>query len=305
VGARPDPRLLTYINSRFGSGAPQDAAPGFAAGLILADTLIHAFADSWRGARLPGPGGAHDASPLRGWFPDAGILVCRPPQGVAGNFGVALKGGHNAEHHNHNDLGSYSVVAGGRPVLLDPGSEVYTARTFSGKRYESKVLNSYGHPVPVVAGRLQRAGRAATARVLETRFTPEDDTLVLDLASAYQVAGLRRMERAFRYERAGAGELAVTDTVAFASPASFETALVTAGECVEQKSGELLIRDGPSAVRVRIDTGGLPFTVRNERLDEDVRMRARPLRIGIALNEPVAEAAIRVSIVPVSAAEMK
>lgn len=31
-------------------------------------------------------------------------------------------------------------------MLADPGSEVYTSRTFSDKRYESNVLNSFGHP---------------------------------------------------------------------------------------------------------------------------------------------------------------
>ena len=110
---------------------------------------------------------------LRSWFEDAGVLIARPAQDSDAVLGVALKGGHNAEHHNHNDVGSYVVVVKDRAVLLDPGSEVYTARTFSAQRYESKLLNSFGHPVPVVAGQLQQTGREAHAEVLATEFTDE------------------------------------------------------------------------------------------------------------------------------------
>ena len=51
-----------------------------------------------------------------------------------------MKGGHNAENHNHNDVGSFVVALGRATPLVDPGSEVYTARTFSPRRYDSNVL---------------------------------------------------------------------------------------------------------------------------------------------------------------------
>ena len=88
-------------------------------------------------------------------------------------FGAALKGGTNGEQHNHNDVGSFSVVLGRKMVVCDPGAEVYTARTFSARRYESKVLNSFGHAVPVIAGQLQRTGLAAHAEILRHEFTDD------------------------------------------------------------------------------------------------------------------------------------
>ena len=115
---------------------------------------------------------------------------------------MALKGGNNGENHNHNDVGSYVVVSGGRAVLLDPGSEIYTARTFSRDRYESPVLSSFGHPVPLVAGRLQRTGAAARGRVVRTDFTDEQDTLVLDIASAYDEPALSAPDAHLRLQRA-------------------------------------------------------------------------------------------------------
>ena len=50
-----------------------------------------------------------------------------------------------------------SAAAMPRPhlIALDAGGEDYTSRTFSSRRYESQALNSFGHPVPRVAGAMQ------------------------------------------------------------------------------------------------------------------------------------------------------
>jgi hypothetical protein len=100
---------------------------------------------------------------IRSWFENAGILICRPAANSSSQMAVALKGGHNNEHHNHNDVGSFVVVSGDRPLLLDPGGEVYTARTFSSRRYESNVLNSFGTrsrswPANCRTGEMPKAG---------------------------------------------------------------------------------------------------------------------------------------------------
>ena len=111
------------------------------------------------------------------------------------------------------------MVALGRSTpLVDPGAEVYTARTFSARRYQSKVLNSFGHAVPRVAGRLQETGRQAAAKILKTDFTDQADTLLMDISSAYKVEGLKKLERTFVFSRAGAGKLTVSDAVEFDEP---------------------------------------------------------------------------------------
>ena len=83
--------------------------------------------------------------------------------------------------------------------LVDPGTEVYTRRTFSSDRYVSGVLNSFGHPVPRVAGQLQRTGRAAAAQVLKLEQTDDCDTLQLDLSSAYPVKTLQTTDAHLRF----------------------------------------------------------------------------------------------------------
>ncbi|MBN1347128.1 MAG: heparinase II/III family protein, partial [Phycisphaerae bacterium] len=235
-------------------------------------------------------------SAFRTWFDKAGVLICRPGGAAGCRMGVAAKGGHNAEHHNHNDVGSYVVVVGDRAVLVDPGSEVYTSRTFSNKRYESKVLNSYGHPVPMVAGELQKSGRSATGRVVKTSFGDAEDVLVLDLSSAYGVKGLKGLTRTFRYSRAGAGSLTIVDEVELAGPGRFGTALVTLGEWKRAGPNVLEIKDGAESVRVEIETGGAAFDVVAEEIKEDVRTKKLPTRIGINLKDAVSKARVAVTV---------
>ena len=296
VNARPSPEFLYYVNRRLGLGFTEyDHVDTIGPKSHLASTLMYSF-----------PTSADVATPTvspeprlgaRTWFPDAGVLICRPGDGAA-RMAIAMKGGHNAEHHNHNDVGSYLVVVGGEAVLVDPGAEVYTQRTFSSRRYESNVLNSFGHPVPKVAGKLQRSGRDARGEVVETDFGAEADQLVLDLTSAYDVPSLKQLGRSFRYVRAGAGMLAVTDEVQFDSPEAFETALVTLGSWTRIDANTLVFHELDEGVRVRLEVQGGPFDVSAEEIDEDVRTATKPTRVAIRMTEPVETATIRMMITP-------
>lgn len=294
-GARPDPKMVRYLDERLGLQPTGNRAEIFGRPGGLAATALFAFLPE----RLPLAQRADKTgdSPLRTWFKDGGVLICRTARAAKTVFAAALKGGHNAEHHNHNDVGSFSVVLGNSMVLCDPGAEVYTARTFSPKRYDSKVLNSYGHAVPVIAGQLQRTGAAARGVVLRTDFTDRADMLSLDIRSAYAVPELQKLERTFVFQRDDAS-LSVRDEVAFTTPQAFETALLTWGEWKQLSPQEILVQDGESAVRVKIDTGGLPFVIRGETLNEDVRSPRKPVRIGIALKAPVEKATVLMTITP-------
>jgi hypothetical protein len=297
VTIRPKARAMWYVSRRLGLGLREwEERDVVTSGGSLFEVMLYAFPNSASKAK---PAGEAASGPgPRSWFDKAGILVCRPGPKSSCRMGAALKGGHNAEHHNHNDVGSYVVVVGSQPVLLDPGSEVYTSRTFSGRRYESKVLNSYGHPVPVVAGKLQRTGGAAKARVLRTDFTDERDTLVLDVSSAYDVPALSKLTRTFTFSRKDAGSLGVRDEVVFKKPQTFGTALVTLGKWEKLGDTSLVVRDGDGAVRVTVDTGGAPFEIKAEEIKEKVRTKTFPTRIGIDLAKPVKRAVVTLRIEP-------
>ncbi|HWW01828.1 MAG TPA: heparinase II/III family protein [Candidatus Acidoferrum sp.] len=296
-GSRPDPQFVRFISERFGL---KDAGPSEALFVKPAGSLAATMLFSFLKEPLPPirhPKFAPD-SPLRTWFNDGGVLICRPDPASPAPFAAALKGGNNAENHNHNDVGSFSVVSGSAMIVCDPGAEVYTARTFGAHRYDSKVLSSYGHAVPVVGGKLQQVGASAKAVVRRSDFSDAEDGLALDISSAYAVPELKRLERTFVFHRADPASLTVRDDVAFSAAESFETALITWGDWKKVSENELLFNDEGGAVRVRIDTGGKPFQISAQTLDENVTSRKKPARVAIALTSPIEMAVVSLVITP-------
>jgi hypothetical protein len=300
-GARPAAEIVDYLNRRYGWGMKTADKPAvltpfnFRPGVI--EVAIWCFPNS--ASRKPVAHVAPPTPPLRSWFHEAGILVCRPAAGENG-LGAALKGGHNAELHNHNDVGSFVVALGTDTPLLDPGSEVYTARTFGPKRYESNVLNSFGHPVPLVAGQLQRPGRDAEAKVLQTTFTPERDTLVLDIRSAYPVQTLKILRRTFIFSRQGQGSLRMVDEVEFSQPESFGNALITFSKWKNAGPTRLVVGEGDEAVQVDVAADVARPKFRWQEIKEELTSRKTPIRFGFDLPDGVTKATMTTTIAPAS-----
>jgi hypothetical protein len=295
-GSQPSAQLMAYLTNRFDFDFTGGTTTGTRASRYAFEALF--YADVPPG--LPPIPARKELDELdwRTWFPQGGVLICRPGPGNSSPFAACLKGGHNDEHHNHNDVGTFMVVSGKTMLLCDPGSEVYTKRTFSSKRYDSKVLSSFGHPVPVIAGKLQREGAAARAEVLATRFTPEQDTLRLDIKSAYPAPELTRLEREFVFQRGAAPSLTVTDVIGFTKPSTYETALITWGSWKRVSDREFIIRDGADAVRVQIDAGKGAIDVTSETLDEDVHTKTQPVRIGLKLKQPITQGQFKITVTP-------
>ena len=297
IRAKPGSRLMYFISRRLGLGLRSwEQIDPVSAGSSLYQSMMYSFPNS---ASLSLPAQNASKGPgIRSWFENAGVLICRPARSSASSLAVALKGGHNNEHHNHNDVGSFVVVSGDRPLLLDPGGEVYTARTFSSRRYESNVLNSFGHPVPLVAGKLQRTGRQALGRVVHEDFSEDNDTLVLDISSAYDVPELEKLHRKFVYSRQGSGSLTVTDEVIFSEPCDFGTALITFDKWQQLSGSSLMIRDQDKALRVDIEVTGADFKIQPETIEEDLSGRRLPTRLGINLTKPLLRAVVCLTIRP-------
>ncbi len=237
--------------------------------------------------------------PLRTWFPEHSVLIGRSAKGSSCRLSVALMGGHNAQNHNHNDVGTYMVLVDRTVVLADIGAEVYTRRTFSAQRYESKALNSWGHPVPVIGGQLQRSGRNAEARVLSKSFSAGQDRISMDIRSAYGLPEVKKLERSFTYDRTGAGRFTVSDDFEFDQPLTYETALLTFGTWEKVDATTLRVREGDAAVRVSIQTpAGMTPVLTAEEVREDLTARRTATRIGIALPQPVARGEVTLIIAP-------
>ena len=97
-------------------------------------------------------------------------------------YSFAVKGGHNKEQHNHNDIGSFIVTSGGKAVLCDLGAGEYTADYFGAKRYSFLHTSSLGHNVPIVNGHAQQEGKE-----YKGKLTVDGNVISIDMKQAYPV----------------------------------------------------------------------------------------------------------------------
>ncbi len=204
--------------------------------------------------------------PVRGaWFPDVQVLTARSDGGLF----LATHGGHNAESHNHNDVGDFILYADGQPVIVDVGRGTYTAKTFSSKRYELWWTQSNFHNLPIVNGVGQKEGRTFEARNVQETDTGKETTLAMDLAPAYpKEAGIQSWNRSLRLDRTK-NALDLTDAYVFAAaPTSLQQAFMTTSDLDQTTPGRLIfkgtnhrpveLRYDPKAWRVAVEE--IPLT---------------------------------------------
>ncbi len=160
--------------------------------------LLRALTDAeWCRAAPP----AAPPHPGEVWLPSTQVLLARERAGTRAGLTLAVKGGHNGEHHNHNDVGGVVVASDGVPVVVDAGRPTYTAQTFGPDRYAIWTMQSSWHSVPEVAGTAQGAGREFAARDVTPSLDAGRPGLSLDVAGAYPVTGLRSWLRSAHLER--------------------------------------------------------------------------------------------------------
>ena len=151
------------------------------------------------------------------WLNVIEVMVARDQGGSKQGFFVAAKGGHNAESHNHNDVGQVVVFLDGKPVLIDAGVETYTRKTFSPQRYEIWTMQSAYHNLPTIDGVMQAPGEEFAARDVSCRTEGDLTTLSLDIAGAYPPeANLERWQRTVTLQRQDAVE--VTESYELSQP---------------------------------------------------------------------------------------
>lgn len=232
-------------------------------------------------------------------FPDGEVAVMRPGEYAECRIAAAVKGGHNDELHNHNDVGSYTIVVdNAAPVAGDPGAEVYNAWTFGPKRYENPIMNSFGHPVPRPAGQLQVPGKNTKAILLEEKKNADSFLWKLDIRQAYRVKTMTRLERTFFYSRKGNGSFSVADAVEFSKPETFETAIIAFGKYKQLAPATLKLEFMGKTLLAAIDTNGEPFTVEASPIKGQYQGGLEPQRIAVKLKNAVRKAEIKISFTP-------
>jgi hypothetical protein len=213
------------------------------------------------------------------WLPEVEVMVARDQEGDTQGLFVAAKGGHNAESHNHNDVGNWIVYTYGRPLLVDAGVETYTRKTFSAERYTIWTMQSGFHSLlPTVDGAMQAPGRGFAARDVSYVRDADAAVLTLDIAGAYPPeAGIVRWQRSVCLSYGE--EVEVADSYALSRDASeIVLGLLTPCDVTAQTPGEIVLseralpnggRAGCGVVHYDADKFGLtvePVPITDERL---------------------------------------
>jgi len=193
------------------------------------------------------------------WLPGIQVMAARFREGSVEGLYLAAQGGHNAESHNHNDVGNFMVYADGRPALIDVGVETYTAKTFSSQRYDIWTMQSAYHNLPTIDGVMQPAGREFTARDVSYRADDRAAEFRLDIAKAYPAeAGVNSWRRTLRLDREK-NEIEVRDECDLAKPArEIAFTLMTPCQVSLGAPGEIKLDAG---VRIAYDAASLAPSV--------------------------------------------
>jgi hypothetical protein len=119
------------------------------------------------------------------WLPDTQVMTARSQTQSGQGWHVSAKGGHNAESHNHNDVGQLVVYHNGHSLLIDLGVETYSGKTFSAQRYDIFTMQSQWHNLPTFGDAVQLPGREYAAKNLHHQVVEGVTTFSLDIADAY------------------------------------------------------------------------------------------------------------------------
>ena len=172
------------------------------------------------------------------WISDIQVMTARSANGLY----LAAHGGHNAESHNHNDVGDFIVYADGKPMLVDAGRGNYTARTFSSKRYDLWFTQSNYHNLPIINGIGQKEGRSFEAGNVTCQMNEKSATLQMDLAMAYpKEAKINKWLRTLTLQRDKEKIILADDYVLENIPSSLQHIFMTVCEVDISVPGKILL----------------------------------------------------------------
>jgi len=228
---------------------------------------------------------------LHTFFESAGVLVSRPSQG--NKLAVSIKAGGNTEH-SHNDIGSYTIGISGEQPTGDVGSTIYSAKTSSIARYSIAGISSWGHPVPLVAGKQQLQANTIRPRVISTNFSDNFDEITINMADAYSVPSLLALTRTMLHDRAKSGSVSITDKFEFNDAESFEVAVTTLGNWKQNPDGSIDLWQRNEHLTARFESSS-PIIFKAEKSNEE---GLGFTRIGVSFNHPQRSGFIKVRFEP-------
>jgi len=193
-------------------------------------------------------------APEESIMPELQVVVARCGAAEGRELVLAVKGGHNGEHHNHNDVGNFIICWGGESLVCDLGKGEYVKESFGPKRYEFLTTRSLGHNVPLLNGVEQ--GTGAEFRAGDFQVGPTDDgvRVEMDLAAAYPTeAGVDLLRRTVTLHRGSHRHVELVDEVRFRDGAgTYELPLYTEGRFETAGENGLVARGESGALEISV-----------------------------------------------------
>jgi hypothetical protein len=282
-------RIGDPIMSEFGSWL--HARRGAAA--LVGGKLLRALPDLFLAEGIEGPGRPRLVRDV--WLDGIQVMAARQEEGSDRGLYLAVKGGHNAESHNHNDVGQFIIYADADPLIIDPGVGTYTAKTFSDRRYEIWTMQSAYHNLPTVNGVQQQEGEEFRASDVAYRVDHFSAELSLDIAQAYpEAAGIKSWRRTCRLVRGDRPCVEIQDEFALAAPANdVMLSLMTPCRPSVASPGVVELVGATRTRRLTYDSDALTASVEEMPLDDERLISSwgeRLFRIVLRAREVIARA---------------
>ncbi|XHR31101.1 MAG: NAD(P)-dependent oxidoreductase [Chthoniobacteraceae bacterium] len=193
---------------------------------------------------------------------DLGVLVAHGAEQDGHHWDFAAKAGHNGEHHNHNDCGSFILNIDGIRLISEIGAPEYVKDFFSLKRYEFLAARTLGHSLPIINGCEQAEGAERFSKVIAHELGEDCVSFSVDASACYpREAGCGKFLRTFHFEKKQ-GSLVLVDQFELERLESLESAIVAShpillkgNEAVIESDGiRLAIHPMPGTLLDRVET---------------------------------------------------
>ena len=178
-----------YLVARYGERCGSEGMIAFGKMVMTRDPHLH-HSHSYRIMKALATPFAEDREVTKAeryvWYPNLKVMIARDSEDTSKGMFLAIKGGHNKQSHNHNDVGSYIIYNNGAPSVIDPGNVTYTRDVFGPNRYTIWAMQSHYHNLPAFDGLGEPNGMGYTST--NEVYDEEEHTLSLGLEKAFDRA---------------------------------------------------------------------------------------------------------------------